>query len=296
MRLREALTKSRNLVSIRLLRAIGINYALDYVARFGFHREQLPGNLSLALGSGELTPLELVGGYAVLANGGFKVTPYFVARIENADGSEVFHADPPTVCTPCENVALAGDGEPVDLAALEEMQKITPANVAPRVADAANVWIMDSILQDVIKFGTGVQARALGRKDIAGKTGTTNDQKDAWFSGFNRHVVATVWVGFDRVAPLGKRETGAQAALPLWMDYMRTALADLPETELERPPNVVTVRIDPDTGLLAGANNAGAIFESFRAGEVPVRDDNDQHALQGSDASRGGGTLPEQIF
>ena len=299
MRLREALTKSRNLVSIRLLRAVGIKYAMDFIERYGFKRRELPANLSLALGSGEVTPYELVRGYAVLANGGYKVEPYFVARIETAEGVEMFKAEPPTVCHECETMALDGDGEPADIEALHDMQQSPPSNVAPRVVAAENVWIMNSILKDVVQRGTATRARELQRKDLAGKTGTTNDQKDAWFSGFNARNVTTVWVGFDRVAPLGRRETGAQAALPLWMDYMRVALADMPESELEQPAGVVTVRIDPDTGLLAGAGNPHAIFESFRAADMPGRAEysGEEGLLPAQPGSeRTGSTAAEQIF
>ena len=302
MRLREALTKSRNLVSIRLLRAIGVKYALDFAQRYGFNRKQLPANLSLALGTGEVTPFELARGYAVLANGGYKVEPYFVQRIETADGVEMYKATPATVCTECEAVVLDNEGEPTDIEALRGMAQSPPANVAPRVVDAENVYIMNSILQDVIKRGTATRARELQRQDLAGKTGTTNDQKDAWFSGFNARNATTVWVGFDRVAPLGKRETGAQAALPVWMDYMRVALADTPEIELEQPSGVITVRIDPNTGRLAGANNQHAIFESFRAADMPGAGgggggagmDGFMPAQQGGDQT--GGTAAEQIF
>ena len=301
MRLREALTKSRNLVSIRLLRAIGVKYALDFAQRYGFNPNLLPANLSLALGTGEVTPFELVRGYAVLANGGYKVEPYFVQRIETAEGVEMYKATPATVCNECEAVALDNDGEPTDIEALRAMRQSLPTNIAPRVVAAENVYIMNSILQDVIKRGTATRARELQRQDLAGKTGTTNDQKDAWFSGFNGHNATTVWVGFDRVAPLGKRETGAQAALPIWMDYMRVALADIPEIELEQPSGVVTVRIDPNTGRLAGANNQHAIFESFRAADMPGAGgsggsgmDGFMPAQQGSDQT--GGTAAEQIF
>ena len=299
MRLREALTKSRNLVSIRLLRAVGIKYALDFIERYGFKRGELPANLSLALGSGEVTPFELVRAYAVLANGGYKVEPYFVGRIETAEGVAMYKANPLTVCHECEKMALDVDGEPADIESLRDMQQHPPPNVAPRVVTAENAWIMNSILQDVITRGTATRARELQRKDLAGKTGTTNDQKDAWFSGFNARNVTTVWVGFDRVAPLGKRETGAQAALPMWMDYMRVALADMPESEIEQPAGVVTVRIDPDTGLLAGANNSHAIFESFRAADMPGRADEGGEegllpAQQGGE--RTGSTAAEQIF
>jgi penicillin-binding protein 1A len=157
---------------------------------------------------------------------------------------------------------------------------------------------MSSMLQDVIKRGTGARARELERGDLAGKTGTTNDQNDAWFSGFNRHNATTVWVGFDRVAPLGKRETGAQAALPMWIDFMRVALAGVPETRSDQPAGMVTVRIDPDTGLLVGANHPRAIFESFPADRVPGRSPRDAASSDATDAPGGAavGRAPEQIF
>ena len=293
-RLREALTKSRNLVSIRLLRAIGTEYALQYVSRFGFDPEVLPANLSLALGSGELTPMELVRGYAVFANGGYQIEPYFVQRIESGNGELIYAADPETVCEVCESVALDDDGEPIDIATLIDMDQLPPNRSATRIVDVENAWIINSILQDVIKRGTGRKARVLARKDLAGKTGTTNDQKDAWFSGFNGRVVTTVWVGFDKVAPLGKRETGARAALPAWIDYMRVALENVPESQMVRPPGLITVRIDPDTGLLAGANHPNAIFESFREGSVPAPGEGlgmgrDKQATQRD-------TIPEHLF
>ena len=293
-RLREALTKSRNLVSIRLLRAIGIDYALDYVSRFGFSTDELPHNLSLALGSGEVTPVRLVSGYAVLANGGYRVEPYFIARIEDEQSNELFAARPATVCRVCESVTLDEDGEPTDLATLLSMQTLPPEVPAERVLTAENAWIMTSIMQDVIRHGTGRRALSLGRADLAGKTGTTNDQKDAWFSGFNHRLVTTVWVGFDRVQPLGRRETGAQAALPMWIDYMKVALEGVPESTMERPAGLVTVRIDPDTGLLAGANHPNAIFESFRAAQVPPR--GDTASATNAENGRGQPLVPEQLF
>ncbi len=293
-RLREALTKSRNLVSIRLLRAIGTDYAREYVSRFGFRPDELPRNLSMALGSGEVTPMQVVSGYAVFANGGYRVEPWFVQRVEDESGAVVFEAHPPTVCRVCEKITLDDEGEPTDLQTLIGMRELPPEVSAPRVVDAENAWIMNSILQDVIKFGTGRKARSLGRNDLAGKTGTTNDQKDAWFSGFNGRLVTTVWVGFDRVRPLGRRETGAQAALPMWIDYMRVALDGVPESTMERPAGLVTVRIDPDTGLLAGANHPNAIFESFREGQVPPRG---EAPRGGSGATGRRETLvPEQLF
>lgn len=293
-RLRQALTKSRNLVSIRLLQAIGVDFALDYATRFGFDRDALPHNLSLALGSGEVTPLKLITGYAVLANGGYRVEPYFVRAVTDGAGEPVFTARPATVCKVCETADLDDEGEPTDLAALMALDTLPPEVPAPRVITAENAWIMSSILQDVISFGTGRRARALGRHDLAGKTGTTNDQKDAWFSGFNHDVVTTVWTGFDRVRTLGRQETGARAALPMWIDFMRVALDGRPEATMERPAGLVTVRIDPDTGLLAGANHPNAIFESFRADEVPSRGEEPSPGLPGDDGRNP--TAPEQIF
>ena len=167
------------------------------------------------------------------------------------------------------------------------------ARPAPRVVDEANVWIMNSMMQDVIRLGTGRRARALGRSDLAGKTGTTNDQKDAWFSGFNQHLVTTVWVGFDQSYPLGRSETGAVAALPMWIDFMRVALEGVPETRLAQPAGLVTVRIDPNTGLIADADSPGAIFESFRSDQVPKRRVSEAPMpLRVPDRNR----VPEQLF
>ncbi len=269
-RLRDALANSRNLVSIRLMRAIGIEVAVSHVSRFGFDPGKLPRNLSLSLGTGEITPLELAAGYAVFSNGGFRITPYFIQRIERADGTVVMQADPAVACGDC--VALppptGGDEEPVDLQALIAEQQAA-RRTAPRAIDAQNAWLMYSMLKDVIVRGTGQRARALERTDLAGKTGTTNDLKDAWFSGFNGRIVTTTWVGFDQSQTLGPQETGARAALPMWIDYMRAALKDAPPAEVARPPGLVTVRIDPTTGLLAGVGNPRAIFETFREADLP---------------------------
>lgn len=265
-RLREALANSRNLVSIRLLREVGIDTTIEHVSRFGFDAKALPHNLSLALGTGELTPLQLVRGYAAFGNGGFRVDPYFIERIELEDGTLVSKAEPDVACADCEDVPLDEEGEPVDLAALEAQSR---QHLAPRAVDAQNAYMLYSMMKDVIRRGTGRRALALGRDDLAGKTGTTNDQKDAWFSGCNGRVATTVWVGFDQAAPLGNQETGARAALPMWVDYMRVALKDMPESEPPLPPGLVTVRIDPATGLVAGVGQRDAVLETFRARDVP---------------------------
>ncbi len=267
-RLREALTKSRNLVSIRLVREMGVDVALNYVRKFGFDVDRLPHGLSLALGTGELTPLEVARGYSVFANGGFLIDPYFIDHIVDSQGRVVMQASPRRACHDCEAVNSADD------TAASAPADATPApadvTLAPRVINAQNCWMMTSIMRDVINYGTGQRARVLGRSDIAGKTGTTNDQRDAWFSGFNTQLETTAWVGFDQVQPLGREETGARAALPMWIDYMRVALEGVPESLWPQPPGLVTVRIDPQTGLLARPDDPAAIFETFREAQVPA--------------------------
>jgi len=280
-RLREALTKSRNLVSIRLMRSVGIERVMTHVARFGFDTQRLPHNLSLSLGSGEVTPLELVSGYAVFANGGFRVAPHFIHRIDSSSGTVLTQHRAQRVCRPCEDPAFAV-GEPEVL--------VAPEVRAPRVIDAGNAWMMTSMLKDVVRRGTAARANELGRTDLAGKTGTTNDQKDAWFSGYNADIVATAWVGFDQVRPLGRAETGARAALPIWIDFMAIALAGKPAAEVPEPSGLVTVRIDPDTGLRAAPGASNAITEHFPADRVPSA------GTQGLPAAGTGAPLEQQLF
>lgn len=268
-RLREALVKSRNLVSIRLLRAMGINTAIKYVSRFGFNTGRLPKDLSLALGSGAVTPLEIVAGYGVFANGGFRTVPYMIDRIETAEGEVIYRAEPPTVCRRCEHPDPAQVEFQDAFVGPPRQEDVPPAVIAKRVLTPRNVFLIHSMLSDVIRRGTGRKAQVLGRNDLAGKTGTTNDQHDAWFSGFNSTLVTTTWVGYDKPQPLGEHETGGRAALPMWIDYMRVALQGIPQRIPERPPGLVTVRIDPQTGSLAGANHPKAIFETFRVENVP---------------------------
>ncbi len=288
-RIREALYKSRNLVSIRLVRAMGVAATIDHLKHFGFDENKLPKNLSIALGSVTITPLELARGYSVLANGGYLVEPYFVLRTQNSDGEVMDQATPRRVCRECESMEQANpedrsavpiktsvtqpSPDPVSEAPvvgdeLPEAEEVEP-EPAPRVISARNAWIMNSMMRDVIRRGTGRRALELGRKDLAGKTGTTNDQRDAWFSGFNPNIVATTWVGFDQLQPLGRGETGARAALPMWIHFMREALRNSPETILEQPEGLVTVRIDPDTGRLASAGDDDAIFETFYSERAP---------------------------
>ncbi len=269
-RLRLALTKSRNLVSIRLLRAMGIKHAMHHIAGFGFDPDALPRNLSLALGSGAVTPLQMAEGYAVLANGGYHVEPYFTDRIELNQEGVVYHMDPVRVCEDCEK----DTAEQAAVAATVQTPGESDTGedelaYAPRVITAQNRYLMNSMMQDVIRHGTARRARALGRNDLAGKTGTTNDQRDAWFSGFNRSLVAVSWVGFDSSEPLGRGETGGRAALPAWISFMAEALKGVPEQRLELPDDMITVRIDPRTGERAGIDQEDAIFEVFRSEFAP---------------------------
>ncbi len=259
-RLREALYRSRNLVSVRLLRAMGVDPAIDYITRFGFPKADLPNNLTLALGTVQATPLELATGYATFANGGFKVEPHYIDRIENAAGEVVYRATPKVACEACElPVALASytdagtkDEKITEADSLRGGRgQLPPEQYAERVITPQNDWLMTDMMMDVIKRGTGRRALALGRSDIAGKTGTTNSAKDTWFNGFTPNLVATVWVGFDQERSLGAAEQGSNTALPIWIHFMREALRGVPESKRPMPEGLVTLRISPDTGMLA---------------------------------------------
>ncbi|MEW6646825.1 MAG: penicillin-binding protein 1A [Pseudomonadota bacterium] len=296
-RLRVALTNSRNLVSIRVLRSIGISYTLEYLEHFGFNRSKLPRDLSLSLGSGSLTPMEMTRGYAVFANGGFLVEPHFIERVEDAAGNIVYQAEPPRACSECETTAPAdAPGEtPAETPTQEPpAPSDTPAGLAPRVLDARTVYISTSMMQDVIRYGTGRQALALGRKDLAGKTGTTNEQRDAWFTGYNQALAVTAWVGFDTPRPLGNQETGARAALPMWVDFMAEALRDVPQLPLQQPAGLVTARIDAETGEFTSGANPNAIFEVFRSEDVVTEPA--PATANGTPAGEETGNLSEQLF
>jgi penicillin-binding protein 1A len=294
-RLRLALTKSRNMVSIRLLRSMGMDHALKHIGLFGFDPEKLPRNLSLALGSGAVTPLQMAAGYSILANGGFRVKPYFIERIEDSQNKILYQAAPLRVCADCEQSAevetplSTEDGAEVTAAketetsskdkpgpettdeASKAAAKVAEQHIAPRVITPQNWYLMNSMMRDVITHGTATRAKSLGRKDLAGKTGTTNDQRDAWFNGFHRTMVAVAWVGFDSSEPLGRGEVGGRAALPAWITYMEQALKGVEEQALEMPPDMVTVRIDPKTGQRVSSDHKGAITEAFRTKQIPKR-------------------------
>ncbi|MCK4869496.1 MAG: penicillin-binding protein 1A [Gammaproteobacteria bacterium] len=249
-RLKVGLIESRNLVSIRLLQTIGIPYTINYLQNFGFDPKKLPDTLSLALGTATLSPLNLATGYAVFANSGYQVKPFFINKILDEDGKTIYQAHP--ITTPDNNNYLASDNPN-----------------AQRVITEQNAYLMTNAMQDVIRSGTGRAALKLKRRDLAGKTGTTNNQVDAWFSGFNGDLVTTVWVGFDQ--PKSIREYGAQVALPIWINFMGRALRGKPNNSMRRPSDITTVRIDPKTGLLAYPGQKNAIFELFRKQYAPTQ-------------------------
>jgi penicillin-binding protein 1A len=291
-RLREALVKSRNLVSVRVLREIGIPYAVEYAQRFGFAEEHLPPDLSLSLGSAAVTPMELASAFGVFANGGYKVQPHYIDRIIGPRGEEVYRSPEVALCDDC-NIAeeqanplvaemeaetaaedrLVADSE-VEEGELspEAEERLDEARIdvisAPRVIDARNAWIMTSMMRDVVTRGTARRAgEALGRTDLAGKTGTTNNQLDAWFAGYNNTVVASAWVGSDGLDPLGRGESGGIAALPIWTTFMAETVVGTPEAGLETLPGMTAVRIDRRTGEPSAGD--GTIIEYFFDETVP---------------------------
>lgn len=262
IRMREALYKSRNLVSIRLLQSIGIDYTIDYISRFGFQPQDLPRNLSLALGTATLTPMEIATGWTVFANGGYKIEPYLIERVEDREGQQVFAANPTRV-PDAPNAATVSTGE------VEPAEADTAPRIAEQIIDERTAYIMTSMLQDVITRGTGRRALALGRHDLAGKTGTTNDSIDSWFSGYNADLVTTVWAGFDQPQSLGRHEYGGTVALPIWMKYMGSVLRDLPEHLPAEPAGLLTLRVDPQSGRAATPSTPNAYFELFKSEDSP---------------------------
>lgn len=258
-RLREALVKSRNLVSIRLLQAVGMSPAMAWAERFGFERARLPRNLTLALGTNSATPLQVATAYAVFANGGYRVQPWFIDRIEDPKGEIVFQAAPRRAGCDAEDNAAGATG-----------CNLPEALRAPRAISAANAWLMTDFMREAVVRGTGVRARALGRSDIAGKTGTTNESRDTWFNGYSRSVVATVWVGFDQAQPLGEGEEGSRTAVPIWTDFMRDALAGVPQRGWPMPEGLLQARVSLGTGGLASVDDPDGIFETFMLDRMPT--------------------------
>ena len=278
-RLRQALYRSQNIVSVRLLDEMGVRPTLEFLKRFGFDPDELPNNLSLSLGSANVSPMQIAKGYAVLSNGGHQVEPYLIDRVEGREGEELYQAAPTTVCTDCTLVEASIDDLLDDSVVYEDNRQMgifkTPAGlktlpIAIRVIDPEVNFIIYDMMRDVIKYGTGRRARVLKRDDIAGKTGTTNDGRDAWFSGFNGDIVTTVWSGFDNSSELGRGEWGGSVSLPTWIDYMREALANTKSSYIKKPSSLITVRIDPDTGERALPGQKNAIFEIFRKENIPA--------------------------
>ena len=294
-RLREAMVRSQNLVAIRLLRDIGIEYAREYITQFGFSMNELPANLSMALGSASLSPLAMARAYAVFANGGWLVEPRYIKEIRDASGDIVYAIQAIVICEDCVEEAVAEVPEvpveepdspafrPLDLATGVDGLEVVTNNTeskkrerqtveipAVRAISPQNAYLVRSMMMDVVRRGTGVRAMQLGRKDLAGKTGTTNEQRDAWFSGYNDHLVTSVWVGFDNHEPLGRQELGGRAALPVWMAFMGTALEDAEDRPPVMPEGLAQARINPESGLLAAPDNPKTIMEIFQAGVLPA--------------------------
>ncbi len=269
IRMREALYKSRNLVSIRLLQTLGVGHTIDYISRFGFDPQDLPRNLSLALGTATLTPMEIATGWTTFANGGYKIEPYLIQRIEDREGKLLFEANPARVPQhePQDHGVEVSAAPEHELSADEQTDR--QPRFAERVLDERTAYIMTSMLQDVIKRGTGRRALAMGRDDIAGKTGTTNDSIDSWFSGYNADIVTTVWAGFDQPQSLGRNEYGGTVALPIWMTYMSAVLKDMPEHPPAEPDGLLKLRVDPVSGRAAAPGTPDAYFEVFKSEDSP---------------------------
>jgi penicillin-binding protein 1A len=238
MRVREALTKSKNLVTVRIMQAITPEYAREHLARFGFDPEKHPPYLTTALGAGSVTPMQMLVGYSTFANGGYRIAPYFIDRIEDGKGKVLSRAKP----------VVAGEG-------------------AEQVIDVRNSFTMVSMMQDVVRRGTATRAMQLGRHDLAGKTGTTSDSMDAWFCGFQPSLVGISWIGFDTPRTLGEKETGGVAALPIWMGYMAKALKDVPEVEYQMPEGMVAVQINNSGHRDANGGLTEYFYEEHAPGE-----------------------------
>jgi penicillin-binding protein 1A len=237
MRMRKALMKSKNMVSIRILQAITPSYMQDYITKFGFDADKHPPYLTTALGAGSVTSLQMLTGYSVFANGGFRITPYYIQRIEDGTGKVIAKSTP-----------------------------FVAAQNAERAIDVRNAFTMVSMMQDVVRHGTATRALQLGRQDLAGKTGTTSDSVDAWFCGFHPSVVGISWIGFDQPRSLGDKETGGGAALPMWMGYMEKVLKGVPEAVYNMPDNMVSVHINEAGNL----DESSPIVEYFYTENAPT--------------------------
>jgi penicillin-binding protein 1A len=260
IRLRPALVQSRNLAAIDLLDRVGVDEAIRFVARFGLDPAAMPRGLSLALGTAEVSPLQMAGAYAVFANGGYRIDPYLIRRIENTRGDLLFEAVPRRACAGC------WFGEPERSAVTDPAPD--SGRAAQRVLRAPHAYQMHSMLQDVIRVGTGGRARALGRDDIAGKTGTTDQVRDSWFCGYQKDLATVAWIGFDDFSPLGSGETGGQAAIAMWMDFMGHVLAGRPEATPDVPPGMMQVRVDRARGALASSSDRDVVSEWLHQDQI----------------------------
>ena len=328
IQLREALIRSYNAATVRVMASTGVENTVRHVRKFGFDDVAVPRNLSLALGTGGVSPLDLTNGYAIFANGGSAVSPYFIDRIEDANGNVLYSAEPKVACIDvparrqsgmpeyhtvieppaCDEPKAAAtepvhtEPAPIDAATDAPIAAVTElypdARRAERAVSAQNVYLVTDMMRDVIRRGTGNRAqRELGRTDLAGKTGTTNDLRDAWFAGFNADIVAAAWVGFDEDRPLGGNEQGGFTAIPAWITFMAEALDGQPPHALERPIGIVDVRINPDNGLIASDATRNAVFEKFRIDNIPEREPDPVLAGAQVDEERGRRTrTPERIF
>ncbi len=294
-RMREALVRSMNLVSVRLLLfETGIGNAVRHLEKFGFNDATLIRNGSLALGGGEASPLDMAQAYATLANGGHAVKPYVIDAIYGPEGEALYRADPAIVCDACvpeedpQAIPLLGEEDEDVEMTLDEMAEIAlvyrpdasaapelfeDVNVAQQVITPQNAYIVQDMMRDVVRRGTGVRANALGRRDLSGKTGTSNDRRDAWFGGFNGDLAAIAWVGHDDSRPLGPGEEGSRTALPIWVEFARIAFRGVPENQMPMPEGIVSQRIDRATGCPARAGQANTTWEVFREGHVPECED-----------------------
>jgi len=321
-RLREGLYRSQNLVSVRLLRRMGIDKTLESLQSFGFDTSEMQLDLSLALGSHALTPLQIASGYAIFANNGFRVDPYILDKVVDRDGNIIYQASPGVACDPCEPAmrSITSDDTSISEDNVEQQLEKMFGNLsqvsvdqgdnyswdkvkrslktlplpmvksATRVMDPQTAFLIDSMLKDVILRGTGVKAKKLNRVDLGGKTGTTNGPRDAWFSGYSPHLVATAWVGFDDNSMIGRNEYGGSAALPIWIDFMQSALAGKPQIIRPQPNEIVMVKIDPKTGTRVAPNQPG-VFEYFKAGTVPPAPDS---SLNGVEIDQN--SMPDDVF
>jgi penicillin-binding protein 1A len=309
MRMREALVQSRNLVSVRLLDAIGVDFARKYISQFGFKIESLPANLSMSLGTASLTPISVARGYAVFANGGFLVDPYFIDRVLDRDGVVVAATHAPRACRLCPQrinsetrAAVVVDdfdfsaGGPTatapTAAGVAPSDQVGPQELAlaPRAIDERTAYQASSMMRDVVLRGTATAAKVLERADIGGKTGSTNDHRDAWFSGFGGDLATTVWVGRDRFESLGYKEYGGKAALPIWISYMGAALRGVPLKDDSPPTGIVVVSVNRNSGGLVPEGTPGALVEYFKS------EDYDRVVAAGYNPSDMGEQAEDQAF